>query len=185
MVGFQPRTPLVAALALAGVLTQSPEELLRRSDVGAFAPSSFRARLVLKNLPQGASHEVEVWRSGEAKTLIRFLDPKERGKYLLRLRRTDLAAVSQREEARPPESLVSALWRRDARRGPRHSPRPGVPGGERLTGKGSRRYPRRPRAPREVGGHALPAGALRRPRGHGAARQRDLPAPERTGGHGR
>jgi Outer membrane lipoprotein-sorting protein len=76
---------MVAALALAGVLTQSPEEMLRRSDVGTFAPSSFRARLVLKNLPQGASHEVEVWRSGEAKTLIRFLDPRERGKYLLRL----------------------------------------------------------------------------------------------------
>src|ERR1035437_6295743 len=85
MVGFQPKTPLVAALVLAGVLTQSQEELLRRSDVGAFAPASFRARLVLKNLPQGASHEVEGWRSGEAKTLIRFLDPKEPGKYLLRL----------------------------------------------------------------------------------------------------
>jgi hypothetical protein len=85
MVGFQLMTPIVAALALAGVLTQTPEELLRRSDVGAFAPSAFRARLVLKNLPQGASHEVEVWRSGEGKTLIRFLDPKERGKYLLRL----------------------------------------------------------------------------------------------------
>jgi hypothetical protein len=76
---------MVAALALAGVLTQNPEELLRRSDVGAFPPSSFRARLVLKSLPQNASHEIEVWRSGEAKTLIRLLDPQERGKYLLRL----------------------------------------------------------------------------------------------------
>lgn len=76
---------MVAALALAGVLTQSPEELLRRSDVGAFAPKSFRARLVLKNRSRSASHEIEIWRSGEAKTLIRFLDPKERGKYLLRL----------------------------------------------------------------------------------------------------
>ena len=75
---------MVAALALAGVLTQSPEELLRRSDVGGFPPSSFRARLVLKSLPQNVSHEIEVWRSGESKTLIRLLDPKERGKYLLR-----------------------------------------------------------------------------------------------------
>jgi outer membrane lipoprotein-sorting protein len=85
MVGFQSRTPTVAALALAGVLTQSPEELLRHSDVGGFPPSSFRARLVLKSLPQDVSHEIEVWRSGESKTLIRLLDPKERGKYLLRL----------------------------------------------------------------------------------------------------
>ena len=75
----------MAALALGGVLLQSPEELLRRSDVGGFPPSSFRARLVLKTQPQNASHEIEVWRSGESKTLIRLLDPKERGKYLLRL----------------------------------------------------------------------------------------------------
>lgn len=75
----------IVMAALAGVLTQSPEELLRRSDVGAFAPSSFRARLVLKSPPQNATHEIEVWRSGETKTLIRLLDPKERGKYLLRL----------------------------------------------------------------------------------------------------
>ena len=76
---------MAAALALAGVLTQSPDDLLRRSDVGTFPPSSFRARLVLKSAPQNASHEIEVWRSGESKTLIRLLDPKERGKYLLRL----------------------------------------------------------------------------------------------------
>jgi hypothetical protein len=29
--------------------------------------------------------EVELWRSGADRTLVRFLDPKERGKYLLRL----------------------------------------------------------------------------------------------------
>ena len=76
-------TSLIFALGLAGGLTQNPEELLRRSDVGAFSPHAFRARLVLK---AGAStHEIEVWRSGEAKTLIRFMDPKERGKFLLRL----------------------------------------------------------------------------------------------------
>jgi len=74
-----------AALTLVGVQTQSPEELLRRSDVGAFAPSSFRAHLTLTNPAQHEPHEIEVWRSGEGKTLIRLLDPKERGKYLLRL----------------------------------------------------------------------------------------------------
>jgi hypothetical protein len=85
MVGFQLKMAVMVALGLAAVLIQSPEELLRRSDVGAFAPASFRARLVLRNLPQGATHEFEVWRLGEAKTLIRFLEPQERGKYLLRL----------------------------------------------------------------------------------------------------
>ena len=75
----------LAALTLTSVQLQSSEELLRRSDVGAFAPSSFRARLILTNLPQNAKHDVEVWRSGEGKTLIRLLDAKERGKYLLRL----------------------------------------------------------------------------------------------------
>jgi hypothetical protein len=84
---------LVAAITLAGLTgvpeahpaVRSPEELLRRSDVGAFAPTSFRARLLLERPAPAASHEVEVWRSGEARTLVRFLDPKERGKYLLRL----------------------------------------------------------------------------------------------------
>ena len=74
-----------AALIVAGLQAQSPDELLRRSDMGAFAPSSFRARLILTRAPQNQKHEIEVWRSGEGKTLLRLLDPKERGKYLLRL----------------------------------------------------------------------------------------------------
>lgn len=84
MTGFQPWTSMLA-LIVTGVLTQSPEELLRRSDVGTFAPSSFRAQLVLKSLPGNTRHEIEVWRSGGQKTLVRMLDPKDRGKYLLRL----------------------------------------------------------------------------------------------------
>lgn len=79
------QTMVLAALTLASVQARSPDELLRRSDVGAFAPSSFRAHLILTNPAQHESHEIEVWRSGEGKTLIRLLDPKERGKYLLRL----------------------------------------------------------------------------------------------------
>ncbi len=74
--------------ALAGVMfvlsLQGPEDLLRRSDVGILTPTALRTRLVLKN-PDGQAHQIEVWRSGDAKTLIRFLEPKERGKYLLRL----------------------------------------------------------------------------------------------------
>ena len=76
---------VLAALALAGAQTRNPDDLLRRSDVGAFVPASFRAHLILTNPAQHGPHEIEVWRSGEGKTLIRLLDPKERGKYLLRL----------------------------------------------------------------------------------------------------
>ena len=53
----------MATLVLAGVLTQSPDELLRRSDFGAFAPPSFRARLALRSLAQHSTHEIEVWRA--------------------------------------------------------------------------------------------------------------------------
>jgi hypothetical protein len=75
----------VALMVLVKPFVQSPDDLLRRSDMGAFAPSSFRARLVLRTSLTGVGREVEVWRSGERKTLIRFLEPKERGKYLLRV----------------------------------------------------------------------------------------------------
>ncbi len=61
------------------------EGLLRRSDVGAFAPASFRARLVIGNPADGKTHALEIWRSGSDKTLVRFLDAKERGKDLLRI----------------------------------------------------------------------------------------------------
>jgi hypothetical protein len=52
--------------------------------VGAFVPVAFRTRLVLRQENQAPS-EIELWRSGADRTLVRFLDPKERGKYLLRL----------------------------------------------------------------------------------------------------
>ena len=74
---------LVVVFAVAGLVGQGYLDLLKRSDIGSFAPASFRARLVLDG-PKG-THEVEIWRSGEAKTLIRFLDPKEREKYLVLL----------------------------------------------------------------------------------------------------
>lgn len=73
----------LACLALV-VSLQVPEELLRKSDVGMLTPASLRTLLVLKG-PDSRAHPIEVWRSGDAKTLIRFMEPKERGKYLLRL----------------------------------------------------------------------------------------------------
>jgi hypothetical protein len=74
------------ALALFGAQAPHPDALLlRRGDIGAFAPESFRATLSLTAQPSNERHEIEVWRSGGAKTLVRMLDPKERGKFLLRL----------------------------------------------------------------------------------------------------
>ena len=64
--------------------TLSPEELLRRADVGALAPESFRSRMRL-TAGDKPPLEVEVWRKGESRTLVRLLGPKESGKYLLRL----------------------------------------------------------------------------------------------------
>jgi hypothetical protein len=61
-------------------------ELLKQSDVASREPESFRARLRITALHDPPEPmEVEVWRSGESKGLVRFLGPKERGKYLLRL----------------------------------------------------------------------------------------------------
>lgn len=76
---------LGAALHAGAAAAPNPEALLQRSDVGAFAPSAFRARLSLRTGPSAAPHQIEIWRAGQARTLVRFLDSKERGKYLLRL----------------------------------------------------------------------------------------------------
>ncbi len=76
----------VLVLALLGGQAPHPDAaLLRRGDIGAFAPESFRATLALTAQPGKARHEIEVWRSGGGKTLVRMLDPRERGKFLLRL----------------------------------------------------------------------------------------------------
>ena len=49
----------------------APEELLRRTDLGALAPESFRSRMRL-TAGDKPPLEVEVWRKGEAQTLVRL-----------------------------------------------------------------------------------------------------------------
>src|SRR5215470_10003825 len=80
-------------LALAVALSAPPavppadpglEDLLRHADLGAFAPPSFRARMRLA-AGDKPPLDVEVWRKGAARTLVRLLGPKEQGKFLLRL----------------------------------------------------------------------------------------------------
>jgi Outer membrane lipoprotein-sorting protein len=64
----------------------SPDEILRKSDLGALAPAAFRSRIRL-TAGDKPPLEVEVWRKGEDRTLVRLLGAKEAGKYLLRLGR--------------------------------------------------------------------------------------------------
>jgi hypothetical protein len=73
------------AVAAMAAVTLTPDDLLRRSDVGAFAPASFSAQLRLTRAAPASRHEIELWRSGRSKTLVRFLDPDERGRYLIRI----------------------------------------------------------------------------------------------------
>lgn len=77
---------LVAGIAAAGALAdgaETPQELLRESDVSTFAPQAFQARLKLAS-PGTEPLNLEVWRSAENQTLVRFLDAKDQGKYLLK-----------------------------------------------------------------------------------------------------
>jgi outer membrane lipoprotein-sorting protein len=93
---------LAIGLALGGAV-EAPEDLLRRSDISTFAPGSFRARLTLKGTDRKALN-IEVWRA-EGRTLVRFLEAKERGKYLLK-RDGDLWFLSP--HARKPVRLNQA-----------------------------------------------------------------------------
>lgn len=74
---------LAAIAPLAGA-AEPYAELLRQSDISSLAPESFRARLRIVPA-SGPPQALEVWRSGESRTLVRFLGPRDRGKYLLRL----------------------------------------------------------------------------------------------------
>lgn len=107
-------TPLVlAALALSAqgsVPTHGPSaeqaDLLRRADVGTTAPPRFRALLRLSVSARPGGGHIEVWRSVGARTLVRFLDPSERGKYLLyRDREVWFLAPGSRNPVRLPPSF--------------------------------------------------------------------------------
>jgi len=78
----------VALLAVIALLLApaAAADILKKSDVATLAPESFRARLRITAFGERTDPmDVEVWRSGESKSLVRFLGPKEKGKYLLRL----------------------------------------------------------------------------------------------------
>ena len=82
----------------AGTVAQ--QSLLRQSDVGAFAPATFQARLSITR--GGDTSEVEIYRASGDRTLLRFLAAKERGKFLLR-RGADLWLIAP--DAKKPVKL--------------------------------------------------------------------------------
>ncbi len=86
-----------------GAQAEEPEDLLRRSDLAASGPTAFRS--VLRVTAEGKTLKLEVWRSGEDRTLVRFLDPKERGKYLVR---SDSALFFLSPGAKKPVKLAAS-----------------------------------------------------------------------------
>ena len=76
----------VAAPAVAAPPTAAARELLAAADLQAAAPASFRAVVRVEPLQPGRpAAELELWRGDGGRTLLRFLDERNRGKGLLDL----------------------------------------------------------------------------------------------------
>lgn len=73
---------LVASVVGAEELTST--ELLAVSDLFSKAPQEFRAEIEIGPLGRKSGHRLEVYRKGRDRELVRFLEKKERGKFLLR-----------------------------------------------------------------------------------------------------
>jgi hypothetical protein len=105
--------PFALALAVPALLAAAPgaatdemTELLRRSDVAASGPASFRSRILLQGAATPDSVEIEVWRDRESRTLVRFLGAQHRGKYLLYLEQgVFFLAPGAREPVKLPRSF--------------------------------------------------------------------------------
>ncbi len=82
---FVPSARVTFASPGADGTTPELLDLLRRSDVAAHTPASFRARIRLTAPGGEAPVEIEVWRDASSRTLVRFLGAKHHGKFLLYL----------------------------------------------------------------------------------------------------
>ena len=99
---------LLAALvaAPAGAATGELERLLAASDPFAAAPSELRVELVFSAVASEARVPIELWRKGDELALVRFLAPKDRGKFVVR---RDRAFYFLSPNARSPVKLAPAL----------------------------------------------------------------------------
>jgi hypothetical protein len=98
----------LAAFAVPAAASAPDEmvELLRKSDVAANQPASFRSRIRLQGPGQEAPIEIEVWRERSSRTLVCFLGAKHRGKYLLYLQDgVFFLAPGAREPVKLPRSF--------------------------------------------------------------------------------
>lgn len=60
------------------------ERLLAATDLFASAPPELRIELVFSSGAAGAKVPIELWRKGDQLALVRFLAPKDRGKFVIR-----------------------------------------------------------------------------------------------------
>lgn len=74
-----------AGLASSAVAaTAADERLLAATDLFAAAPAELRLELVFRSGAAGARVPIELWRKGDELALVRFLLPKDRGKFVVR-----------------------------------------------------------------------------------------------------
>lgn len=73
----------VSSALLTAEVTDDDRLLLARADIAANLPPTFRASLRVSQASHDRMARLEVWRNTEREYLIRFLDPHERGKFLL------------------------------------------------------------------------------------------------------
>ena len=76
---------LALALGAPALAAEAPEALLAASDLFARAPEELRLELEVGAEGAPGRVPIEIWRGGPERVLVRFLDPKERGKFVLRL----------------------------------------------------------------------------------------------------
>ena len=101
--------PLLLAGLLAALPCEAAEEAMQRllaaSDPFATAPRELRIGLVFSAGTSGARVPIEVWRRGDELALVRFLAPKDRGKFVVRRDRTFYLLAPN---ARAPVKLAPA-----------------------------------------------------------------------------
>jgi hypothetical protein len=76
--------PSASPVAAATAATPSDTALLAATDPFARTPAELRLELVFTSGSSGARVPIELWRKGDRLALVRFLAPKDRGKFVLR-----------------------------------------------------------------------------------------------------
>jgi hypothetical protein len=97
---------LAAGATAAGAADAALERLLAASDPFAAAPREMRVALVFSVGDSDARVPIELWRKGDALALVRFLAPRDLGKFVVR---RDGAFYFLSPGAKSPVKLAPAL----------------------------------------------------------------------------